>query len=153
MLSICSPRKSWFDILRFTMAFQLIKIVVNQITCVEYLPIILPVLSSKIHKIIWLTQHLQIHVDFLKNPSILNTLSFNTEKMPRQKRGLPKQHGIQPSKRKRTPSRKAAPMETESMPAAANSTQCLYMCLQVDCEKLAAEIIKQNGTSDQSNTA
>ena len=58
-----------------------------------------------------------------------------------QKRGLPQQHAVQPSKRKRTPSRKAAPMETESMLAAANSTQCLQV-------KLAAEIIKQqNGTS------
>ena len=90
---------------------------------------------------------------FLRNQSILNTLSFNTKKAPRLKRGLPKQQGIQPSLRKRGLSRKAAPMETESMPASANSTQCLYMCLQVDCEKLAAEIIKQNGTSDQSNTA
>lgn len=45
--------------------------------------------------------------------------------MPRQKRGLPQQHAVQPFKRKRTLSSKAAPMVTESMPAAANSTQCL----------------------------
>ncbi|XP_078310650.1 uncharacterized protein LOC144618470 [Crassostrea virginica] len=69
--------------------------------------------------------------------------------MPRQKRGPPQHHAVQPSKRKRTPSRKAAPMETALMPAVPNSPQSL----QVDYEKLAAEIIKQQNSTPVQSTS
>lgn len=69
--------------------------------------------------------------------------------MPRQKRGVPQQHTVEPPKRRRT-TKHTNQTPNEIMAPSNQNTQSV----QVDYEKLAAEIIKQqHAVSHQVPTA